>query len=187
MKSTFANARANLSDAQLKHVTGGARVNSRPEAAEDHLIDHVNLDLHGAVALDGHLLAPPKQSMESGPPGWIEHITFAQPLWCPLVRDDDPRTQEVSEIDVAQAGKETIGVVYAEIDGNECLVAELIGRVDISTFIQGAVGLANAVHDKVSITNFDPPQGLVDGNGRSDSGERENTTWPLPSAPDGGH
>ncbi len=123
MKSTFANARENLSDAQLKHVTGGARVNSRPEAPDAHLIDHGNRDLHAAAAADGHW-----RPTHPGP-------------------------------------------------------AALIGE-------------ATAQGDPVTITNFPDrhhavvvaaPPGLPDNDGRDDAGERENTTWPLPSAPYGGH
>ena len=35
MKDTFANAQENVSNEQLKNVTGGARVNPMPHAAED--------------------------------------------------------------------------------------------------------------------------------------------------------
>ena len=42
MKSTCANAQENVSDEQLKDVTGGARVNPMPHAAEDHMIAEVS-------------------------------------------------------------------------------------------------------------------------------------------------
>lgn len=45
MTSTFASARENVSDEQLKDVTGGARVNSRPHGAEDHLNGPEEADL----------------------------------------------------------------------------------------------------------------------------------------------
>ena len=75
----IANARENLSDEQLKQVTGGARINSRPEAPEDHLIGHGDLDQHGAATLDGHPLVPPKQSMEL-PSLLFEQIAFSSPV-----------------------------------------------------------------------------------------------------------
>lgn len=62
MKNTFANAGENVSDEQLRHVTGGARVNARPHGAEDHLIDHG--DLHATAAADGNRLPPPRDPPE---------------------------------------------------------------------------------------------------------------------------
>jgi hypothetical protein len=133
MKSTFAKARENLSDEQLKHVTGGARANSRPEAAEDHLIDHGNLDLHGAAALAGHLLAPSKQSLDSGSWQKLETVTFGRPVACPYPFTEAGHPMSFDRIDV----------LY-DYDGRH-------------------------------------------NDGGNDAGDRENTTWPLPSAPDGSH
>jgi hypothetical protein len=100
MKSTFANAGENLSDEQLKHVTGGAGVNSRPEAPEDHLIDHGNLDLHGVAAADGYW-----RPTHPGPTAVIEKIQFSGPVTVPGLQDGSGRAITIDQIDIFSNGE----------------------------------------------------------------------------------
>ena len=88
VKSMIANAGENLSDEQLKHVTGGARGNSRPDAAEAHLIEHGNLDLHGAAAADGCRLPPPPRPTP-GPAAVMEKIQFSEPVTVQDLEDNN--------------------------------------------------------------------------------------------------
>ena len=99
MTGTFANARENLSDEQLKHVTGGARGNSRPEALDAHLIDHGDLDLHGAAAADGYRLPPP------GPAALIEKIQFSGPVTVQGLQDGSGHAVTIDRIDVFSNGE----------------------------------------------------------------------------------
>jgi hypothetical protein len=112
MTSTFANARENLSDEQLKQVTGGARINSRPEAPEGHLIDHGTLDLHGAAAEEHprfQVGAPPEVRLpDPEPTKPVEELQFGEPLRFPGLTDDSGHKvalDRIDEIDLLSNGE----------------------------------------------------------------------------------
>jgi hypothetical protein len=111
VKNTFANARENLSDEQLKHVTGGARVNSRPEAPDDHLIGHGDLDQHGAAAAaechpkfqvgaspDDHLPDPEPAIL-------VDVIQFSGPVTVQGLQDGSGHAITIDQIDVFSNGQ----------------------------------------------------------------------------------
>lgn len=71
MKNQFADTEENVSDEQLKHVTGGARVNPPFHAVADHVLDPGDLQDIAAV----HGRGP------DGRPAWaIESIRFSAPV-----------------------------------------------------------------------------------------------------------
>jgi hypothetical protein len=184
MTNTFANAKESVSDEQLKHVIGGTRVNSRPHAAEDHLIDHG--DLHGAAAADGHPLAPPKQSLESGPQE-IESYRFFKAVTIPGLHDSSGNPITAYELDVYNDGS----VMAYECNGDRAYLGSedfaLTQQVISEAAEQGDVADAHSTLPVFNVVAVAASPGLPDSDGRSDAGERENTTWPLPSSPDGGH
>ncbi|MGB9114717.1 hypothetical protein [Bradyrhizobium sp.] len=151
MTNTFANAKENVTDEQLKHVTGGTRVNSRPHAAEDHLIDHG--DLHGTAAADGYRLPPP-------PPACIpviEKFQFSGPVTVQGLEDDSGHAiTGVEQIDVWANGE--VSVVEA-IPGQPGHYGDLVlgeaSRGSLGAFFsQEIVNDAVAQGDQVSITGY---------------------------------
>lgn len=185
MKSTFANARENLSDEQLKHVTGGARINSRPDAAGDHLIDHGDLDLHGADAAAMHRLPP--GSHHSGPSRFLEQIQFSGPVTVQGLEDSHGNAiTGINQIDV-WAIRDIPGE-FKFFDLGSGQVAAIHSQTIINdATAQGDVADAHSTLPVFDVVAVAASPGLPDSDGRNDAGERENTTWPLPSSPDGGH
>jgi hypothetical protein len=151
MKSTFAKASENLSDEQLKHVTGGARVNSRPEAPDAQLIDHGYLDLHAAAAADGYRL-PPLRPI--GPSAVIETIRLSEPVTVPGLEDSSGNAAPpIDEIEFYSNG-EVLAVGPAQQLPLNLGDSNGMGSI----LSQAIVALANAQGDQVSVTNSPVPQ-----------------------------
>ncbi len=181
MKNTFANARENLSDEQLKHVTGGARVNSRPEAAETHLIDHDVLHLHGVAAADGHSLAPPEHSLDSSAQP-LESLLFSPPFTVPGLHDSSGHAITLSAVYVFTDGSVS---AYDATNQSVSLGSDAYTLVQYMPSEAAAQGCDVYVGPLGPVFHVVAPAespGLPDNDGRNDAGERETTTWPMPDS-----
>jgi hypothetical protein len=151
VKSTFANARENLSDEQLKQVTGGARINSRPEAPVAHLIGHGDLDLHVADAADGYRL-PPLRPI--GPSAVIETIRFSAPVTVPGLEDSSGNAAPpIDEIEFYSNGEV---LAFGQAQQLPLNLGDSDGMGSILS--RAFVDMASAQGDQVSVRTNPVPQ-----------------------------